>query len=200
MVDDAPGACRAVAFCSHCGASSTGGPYCTTCGKPTSSLAANPYVPQAAPSPVALGTPVATAPLARPVGVTLVSVGFFLIAGGLALASFILMILLSVGAGLGATEVFGPFAPVAAFFGAIFLMILLVVLAMGALMGAIGYGLLRGRSWAWVGALVVAGFAILSGLAGLVDGDFGAIIQLALWGGAVFCLLQPEARAFFGKS
>ena len=198
MLEDAPGASRAVAFCTHCGASSAGGPYCTTCGKPMSSLAANPYVPQAPqPAPAAaLGAPTAAPQRQRPIGVTLVAVGFFLMTAGVALVFLFLLFFASLGAAID----WGWFEPFAGAFGAIMMAVALFALFLAAFLGAVAYGLLQGQAWAWVAALVVTGLAVLSGVAGLVQGEFDSIIELALWGGAAFCLLQPEARAYFGRT
>jgi hypothetical protein len=130
----------------------------------------------------------------RPLGVTFVSVGFLALALGLGLVGLLLLVARSPAAEAEAGAFLGAWWPsaMAGLTGPVFL-------ASAAVVGAVGVGLLRGRRWAWMGALAVAGVAALSGVVGLAMGERGSLLGVLVWAGVGFYLLQPEARRHLGS-
>lgn len=149
------------------------------------------------PSPYAIepDTPAAapTGRGARPTGVAVLGVLAFvgaglLVLGGLmtfAMGGIIGSVMGSEGAAFGAT--IGGF--VAVFF--------LIGAAISALMG---YGHWTGASWAWLLQIVLSGLSALSGLWSVAQGEFSAILGLAIAGLIIWYMLQPGVQRWYGRA
>jgi hypothetical protein len=97
------------------------------------------------------------------------------------------------------------------FFG-VFLAIGIVLLAVGALAVVLGINILKGRTWARTGTLVIVGialaitvvYALLPMMLTEADAGTGGILlvgmlpNLVLSSLVVFALMRPESKAFFG--
>lgn len=74
----------------------------------------------------------------------------------------------------------------------------LIVIGIGYL--AVSYGLIKGRGWAWLIALILSYIGIALAIISIVTGNFLPIINLAINIVIVYILYRPQVRAFFGKS
>lgn len=185
--------------CPRCGAANVDGAVaCAACGSP---LAPMPYAPTA-PSTMA-------PPMARPTGVTVLAVIDFVFAGlaGLAALGFLLVMASGAASDPAFAEEMGVIAGLMG-------VAAVVVLLFGALYGALGWGLLKGKEWARIVHLVLAGIGIagiglglLSSL-GMMGMDAAAagfslvwnLVWGALMGFILWYLLQPGVRAWFART
>lgn len=179
-----------MSFCQRCGATLGGAAVCPSCGTVPDAPAPLPYAQPLPPPPAPLGGLPAQRP--RPLGVTLV--GIVLVAGsGLGAAGLLLFSLV----GLAATSA----EPWLGIFMAFFLVFAVVALLVLGVAIAVGLGLLKGQSWAWVGFLVLAGLGLLGSLAGfagmLPHLDPGTLFGVLVWGGVGYYFLRPEVREYF---
>jgi hypothetical protein len=132
--------------------------------------------------------PAATA--GRPTGITILAI---LAAIGGVLGIFAGLLLMVGGAALGAAAGSGALAGLAALIGAVTL-----ALAVGYLVFAWGaWGL---QPWAWTLGVVLAAISVVLGLFNLINGDFSAVISIAIAGAITYYLFRPEIRAAFGRS
>jgi hypothetical protein len=129
----------------------------------------------------------------RPLGVRLVALGFAALALGAALVG-LLMLVLGPGVAVGAFPLLDPaialLGPAAPVLGA--LALLLAVAA-----GLAAWGLLRGRALGWRAALGIAGLGALAGVVDVARGEGAALLDVLVWAGVAFYLLQPETRGRF---
>lgn len=120
----------------------------------------------------------------RPTAVTIIAIlviitGVIAIAGGLGL--------------LGIAALIPELSIVFLSIGAV-----LIVIGIGYL--AVSYGLIKGRGWAWLIALILSYIGIALAIISIVTGNFLPIINLAINIVIVYILYRPQVRAFFGKS
>lgn len=202
MVHDARRGSPGVDTCPHCGAPSSGGVYCSQCGKALRGVYAPtvPAPPRPAPAPeAAAAVPVAPSQRERPIGVTLASVGFGLLAG-LAVLGFVAVLAFSTVASAFADQWFDErWFPWQGAIVAFALVASVAVLLFGILSAFVAYGLYHAQAWAWVVALVIAGFAGIGNLLSLSQGELDAVLGVLVWGGLIYYFLRPEVRAYFGR-
>jgi len=144
----------------------------------------------------------------RPAGIAILSI-FLLVIGALAFFGGLVLVVFSgiVAATPGLTEEITrslsqlPSAPlgmhrmVAAELALVFFGLLIIT--MGIVMAVIGWGLWIGGNWArWI-AIIFFGLSSLSSLSNLVQGQFGAVISLAINGLIVYYLFTPNVKKFF---
>lgn len=128
-----------------------------------------------------------TAPSVRPIGVTIIAVLQF-IAGAFGVFAGLVLIMggstmgLLLGAGLGGILV------LAAMF----------VFAFAALVAFSGWGLLRGRNWAWILTVVFTALGALGNVLAILQGDLGSIVGIALGALVLWYFFTPDVRAWFG--
>jgi hypothetical protein len=181
-----------MAYCPHCGAASTGSAFCGTCGKPMTLGGA---------VPAATSAPMAAAPAARPVGVTII--GVVVVVGSAAAAA-----LLVIGAGLlllGSAAAFSgfiqqfPMAGIpAALIGALFMVFAVLALALAAVGIVSGLALLRGKEWARWLVIVFQALSLLGALGNVAQRQFGsAVFSILVAGVVIWYLLQPDVKAWF---
>lgn len=172
-------------FCNRCGATVGGDALaCPSCGQPFGGF------PAPAPVPGTPGLRLAPvdpweAPPPRPIGVTIVAVVSFVFLG------FFALVALFIG-GVLATVL-----PIVGFLGPFAAILVLFMLGFVGLGVAVGIGLLKGWTWAYVVFLVFAALSILQSLLGLASGEFDGILPLLIWGGVAFYFFRPEVRAWF---
>lgn len=192
-------ACRRVPFCPRCGAQvAPEAAFCTSCGATLGegALATPPPATAAPPAlaPDAWGTP-PPAEQPRPVGVTVLGVLYLVFSGLAALVALAFLVGGSALAALIAQEADLAGGIVGAALGFV-----AVVIAVFAALGiAVGVGLLKRQTWAWVVAIVFEGFSILGGLGGLAEGDWTSIVGLLIAGLILWYLLTPNVRGWFQR-
>ena len=123
-------------------------------------------------------------------GVTVIAIlaaiaGVFGIFGG--------TLLLIGGSFIGAATGSAGLGALASLFGAIALIaaIAYLVFAWGA------WGL---KPWAWTLGIVIAAVSIVLNLFNLFNGDFSAIISIAIAAAITYYLFQPDVKAAFGRT
>ncbi|MFO7618381.1 MAG: hypothetical protein R6W91_01795 [Thermoplasmata archaeon] len=120
------------------------------------------------------------APRERPLGVTILAVLYFVQGLGMILGGWLI------------TSLFGSFFDILGSFGAdmgsgnLLCLIPFVILALFYFL--IGFGLLKGRSWART-------IGILFAIIGLINVPIGTIISIII----LIYLFKPEVKAYFGK-
>lgn len=176
--------------CTKCGAANVdGATTCAACGSPLTPM------PMAAPTHGAMAAGAPGAAPARPVGVTVLAVLYFIGAGFLVLAGLAMF-------ALGGMA--GAMAGMPAMFGALGAMLGVVALLLAALAAATGWGMWTAKPWAWILALVLTGLNALSNVLNLASGDAGAIagavFGLAIAGLIIWYLLRPEVKRYFGRA
>jgi hypothetical protein len=154
--------------------------------------------PQAGPLPAVVAAP----PTQRPLGVTLLAVLDMISGALLVLAAFVM---LALGAVLGSAA--GSTSPAAGFAGALFAVLGLVLIPVGALGAYLGLGLWRGRGWAWTVSFAFAllgvpinvamlGFAAYMGdLSLLASSLFGTVIGVFM----LWYWTREGVKRWFGK-
>ncbi|GEM_PF-1575206 len=150
--------------------------------------------PLAPPPPTMHPEPVASAPAARPVGVSILAVVAFIAAGAAVLFALGAVLF---GAMIG--SLVGQRGG-AAMGTAIGMMIAFSALAFAAVSGLTGYGLWNARSWGWVLGLVWGGLWALGGALRFLGRDASGIVGLALGGAILWYLLQPGVKGWFGRA
>lgn len=163
---------------------------CVACASPLTPM------PMAAP---AMGMSAPAMPKARPTGVTILAVLYYIGAavlvvlsiaafiGGAFLGAFLGEMMASGGGGAAMGAVLGMM------FGVVFLLL-------AALTGAAGWGMWTGKGWAWILALGLNGLSAASSLMSLIQGDWSSIIGLAIAGFIIWYLMQPGVKAWFGRT
>ncbi len=113
----------------------------------------------------------------RPLGVTIIA---------------ILNILGGVGLLLGGSMAFDPSPLEGIITGGIFVVI-------GLASFVIGYGLWKGKGWAWRIALILSVIAIILGIGSIAVGDIGALVYMLINAIVIYYLYRPNVKAYFGK-
>lgn len=136
--------------------------------------------------------PVAMAPAARPIGALLVGIYHFVIAGALVLGGIFLMV------GGSLFERFIPAgAPWKGMASAIGAFLGLAAIGFAVLAFFVGKGLLDGKKWAWVVALVFAALGALGGLGNLVSRDASSSFSFLLDVAVIVLLVIPQTRVYY---
>ncbi|MES2341061.1 MAG: hypothetical protein V4597_05240, partial [Pseudomonadota bacterium] len=91
----------------------------------------------------------------------------------------------------------GGFGELGDVIGGLIVVVGIVMIGLGVLSLFIGLGLLKGRGWARITAIVLTILGALISLMSLVSGDFSQIISLALDGLMLYALFNPQTRAWF---
>lgn len=192
-----------MAFCPHCGATvADAASFCAACGRSVTPQAGPPSAPTGLPAvhapatPTPLGggaTPVATT--ARPIGVTIVAVVYFVLSAFVAVAGLVVLLGGSfIASQIQETEGFG------AILGAAAGLIGILFLGLAALGILVGVGLLKGKQWAWWTVLVFEVLAVLNGIVSIAQRDFNSLFGILVAAIIIWYFLRPEVRAFFGRS
>jgi hypothetical protein len=128
----------------------------------------------------------------RPTAVKVLAILHVLLGILLILGGFTLTII-----GLGVLEMFRQFRPLAA---------RSLVLGIGFVVVAIidyllAYGLWVGRRWAWIGSIGLSILGIVFTVVTLfLRPGAGDAIELIFYLAIVYCLMQPNVQAYFGRS
>ena len=181
--------------CPHCGAPSSGGAYCSSCGKALRGVYA-PTVP-APPRPAAVAPAAPTQ--VRPVGVQLVTIGFALLAGLCVLGAIAVLAFGTVASAFAETWLDESWFPWQGAIAAFMIVAAFAVLLFAGLCAAVAWGLHNAQAWAWILAIVIAVLAGLGDLASFAQGDVGSLLGILVWGGLVYYFLRPEVRAYFNR-
>lgn len=210
-------ACRAVVaagtrYCPNCGAFLTGpleaAPVAGTATGDVASAPSADFSADGSPSRQ-LTSQLTPAARARPTGVTVLGILAYVF-GGLALAGAVVMLFVmtifgaAFGSMFGAPDVGGGWGAVLGAVVAFFLGLF------GALYLVLGHGLMNGRGWAWVLALVLAALSLVS-FAGRLASPFGmfggspmaglgGLPSALLAGFVLWYFLKPEVKAWFGRA
>lgn len=131
----------------------------------------------------------------RPSGVTILAVLSYLGA-----AAMVLFALFAFVAGGMIMDLVGNEGPASFFVGAGAAFVGIGALFFAAINGVIGWGLWTGRGWAWILTVVFEGIWALFGLLGLLDGDVGSLVPVAIAGAILWYLFRPWVRRFFGHA
>ena len=75
-----------------------------------------------------------------------------------------------------------------------------VLIVLGIAYFVMGYGLWKGKGWAWTITLVLSYIGIAFGIASIVTGNIGAVFHLIINIIVVYYLYRPNVKSFFGKS
>ncbi|MCU0568980.1 MAG: hypothetical protein MUF49_20570 [Oculatellaceae cyanobacterium Prado106] len=132
-------------------------------------------------------------PASRPVGITVL--GILQIVRGVVSA---LLGLVALGGGAILTSTIASSAEETLAGGAIML-IGAVSIILGISGVILGIGMLKLKSWSWIGTLIVQGLVILMALVDLISGSGLNIISLAISGVIIFYLLKPEVKVAFRR-
>jgi uncharacterized membrane protein HdeD (DUF308 family) len=75
----------------------------------------------------------------------------------------------------------------------------ILLIAIGIASLVMGYGLWKGRSWAWTITLILSGIGIISSAVSIAERQTGAIVNLVIYAIIIYYLYRPNVKAFFGK-
>lgn len=171
------------------------------------SLTEGPSTPQptttaqpAASHPPAAPAAVPDAPRDRPLGVTLIGVLYALFAGFFLLGGLVLVVGGGVIAGLLVSLIPGLGGQLGALGGVLIALIGILVAVVGVLLLLVTIGFFKGRGWAWTTVLILEAIGAAIDVLNLIDGDYTALLWIALAGLIIWYLFEPAAKAFFGKS
>lgn len=162
-------------------------------------MAAQGWAPTGAAAQPGLSAPppgmMTMAPMHRPGWVTFAAVMEFIYAGFLFLGGIFLVF---GGAFLGAViEEFTDEYNFGVALGALFVFIGVLLIGLGVLALLIGLGLLKGRGWARITAIVFTIIGAVFGVLSLLVGDFTAVLGLVVDGLILFALFNPQSKAWF---
>ena len=170
-------------------------PFCPACGRPVDANVA--FCPNCGYNmqsggqnvPVPRGVPPISMPMTpvRPAGVTILAI--LQILGGV-LIFFVGILAVSVS---GMTSTLGGYD-----YGHLTGIMWMVggVLIVGGLIGAgLGYGLWKGKGWAWWATLIFSILAMLGSLVALPTGVISLLIDIAI----LYYLTRPGVKRYFGK-
>lgn len=71
------------------------------------------------------------------------------------------------------------------------------LILLGLIIFSTGYGLLKGRKWAWWIAIILLAANMIAGVVSLALGNFQEIVGIFIVGGFLFYLNRLQVRAFF---
>ncbi|MEW6605108.1 MAG: hypothetical protein AB1351_10550 [Thermoproteota archaeon] len=74
-----------------------------------------------------------------------------------------------------------------------------VMLALAVLSFVVAYGLLKGRSWAWMLTVILAIISIAVNAISIATGNLGGIVSVIISGVILYYLYRPHVKAYFGK-
>jgi hypothetical protein len=141
-------------------------------------------------APAPASGPVGQGSKARPSEVTTIAVlmfigaGFNLVVGGLAVMATIAMTSMITQAGMEASVEAGPggadVTTAAAGVGGVILMLAAIPIILGIAQAVVGFGVLKMKRWAWIGAIVLSGISIVTRLMSLLRFNIGAIFGIML--------------------
>ena len=130
--------------------------------------------------------------LKRPTGVTILAIlsiiaGILMIIGGISLT----VLLTTVGVmqtmpGLGLLTAVGALSGI-------------IIVIMGLLAIAVGWGFLKGSKWSWVLAIILLVLSLISGLASLVVGAWNSIVGVIIDLLILYYLFRPNVKTWFSK-
>ena len=168
----------------------SGEPAAESTPPPATTSSAPPPPPASMPPPPVTTTSSPGTTADRPTGITILAIlaaigGVFGIFGGLAI--------MVGGAALGVAVGSAGFAGLAGLFGA-----LTLIIAIGYL--AFAWGAWGLRPWAWTLGVGLAAISIVLNLFQLIDGNWGAIVGIAIAAAIAYYLFRPEIQAAFGRS
>ena len=75
----------------------------------------------------------------------------------------------------------------------------IVLIAIGIANLVMGYGLWKGKSWAWTITLILSAIGIISSAVSIAERHTEAIAGLILYVVIIYYLYRPNVKAFFGK-
>lgn len=137
----------------------------------------------------------------RPTGVTIIAIlniisGIIMLIGGLGLAA--------IGSILPAMTTVDPNAggqmALAGLLGVGGIAVGGILIILGIISFIVAWGLLKGKSWAWIVTVILSVISIVIGIISLVGGNFGSIINIIIAGIIIYYLYRPHVKAYFGKS
>jgi hypothetical protein len=82
-------------------------------------------------------------------------------------------------------------------FAGLIMVIGVIMLLFGVLALFIGLGLLKGRAWAKIVAIIFAALGAIAAVLSLLQGEFGSLLNLALNGLIIYALVNPQSKAWF---
>jgi len=128
---------------------------------------------------------------ARPLGVTIVAIlmiigGIILIVGG--------VLGLFAGIAFSALDLSGIGAVVTAI-----LAVSIIVIALGIVSLFVSWGLIKGKSWAWIITIILAIITVITSIVGIATGNVIQIIHLIVYGVIIYYMYRPDVRSYFGK-
>jgi hypothetical protein len=179
-------------------------PRCPSCGfgGPTPAASAPAPAPAAAPSGWASAPQAgyASPPMAgmvdhRPGWVTFAAVMQFIGAAALLLGGLLAM----VGGSFIAALFEGGLGEFGDVLAGIIVVVGVILLLLGVLFLFMGLGLLKGRGWARITAIVFAALGALFAILAIVQGDFGSLLNLVLDGLIIYALVNPKSKAWFDQ-
>lgn len=124
---------------------------------------------------------------ARPTGVTILAVLNFIGAGLLVVAG-----LIAFAGGAALATMLGPLGAMLGAAIGVFLIIFGVLAALA------GWGLWSGKAWGWWIAFVLWVLSAVSNIVSLVQGEWSAIVSLAIAGFVIWYLTTPGVERWFG--
>jgi hypothetical protein len=150
--------------------------------------------------PQAPAKPVAAAPVQTekkvPAGVKVISVLYYI---GAVLSILFGLFFIIFGAGF--TQAFADLGMATAGLGAYFIIIAIIIIALGILGIFIGRGLWKGQGWARILAIIFAILGFLGAIGSIIMGSFASIINLIIqgWIGG-YLLFSKKVKAAFAKT
>jgi uncharacterized membrane protein HdeD (DUF308 family) len=75
----------------------------------------------------------------------------------------------------------------------------IVFIAIGIANLVMGYGLWKGKGWAWTITLILSGIGIISSLVSIAERHAEAIVNFIIYAIIIYYLYRPNVKAFFGK-
>lgn len=129
----------------------------------------------------------------RPRGIIIIAI-LMIISG---IASIIMGIaLMSLG------WIFGQFAEAdISGFTAIFVGTGAFTVALGIATLIISWGLLKGKSWAWLLTVIIAIISVIGAIASLAStGFWGHVVLLIIYGVIIYYMFTPDVKSYFGRA
>jgi uncharacterized membrane protein (DUF2068 family) len=75
----------------------------------------------------------------------------------------------------------------------------IVLIIIGIANLVMGYGLWKGKRWAWTITLILSAIGIISSAVSIAYRHTGAIVDLIIYAVIIYYLYRPNVKAFFGK-
>jgi lysylphosphatidylglycerol synthetase-like protein (DUF2156 family) len=74
-----------------------------------------------------------------------------------------------------------------------------LIIAMGILCVAVGWGMWKGKKWAWTLGVIVDGFAVILSLYEIVFGAWSGVVVVAVNLCVLWYLWRPHVKAYFAE-